>query len=111
MDSCNPQMLVLGGLLLVTVAGCVLLYHRAAKAEKIRDDIGHALLHWNHALRTPLTTLSGVAEMLEMSQQNMDDSQKKLVGTLKSATLSLRKIASDIADNPLVNEARDRGDD
>lgn len=108
MDSCNPPILMFAALMLVPLGVCVFLFLQARRAEKARRETVDAMLHWNHALRTPLTTLSGITELLETSQQNMDDNQKKLVGTLKSATLSLKKITAEIADSPLMNEARDR---
>lgn len=111
MDRGNTYIFMLACLLLVPVLGCIFLYVRARKAqqdytraEKARQETVEALLHWNHALRTPLTTLSGITELLETSQQNMDEGQKKLIMTLKSATLSLKKITADMADSPLMNK-------
>lgn len=107
MESCAPQLLMPIALTLASLAGCVFFYFRAKKAEKTRKETIDTLLHWNHALRTPLTTIAGVSEILE-SSQNMDEDQKKLVGSLKSATASLKKIANDLADSPVVNDARDK---
>lgn len=96
-----PVLLALGLLL----GGICLYLHMqarrlAAEVTSLREDMEKtrkAMAHFNHALRTPITTVSGITELMEMAQ-NQDENGKRLVKTLRSATNSLRDLADSIPD-------------
>jgi hypothetical protein len=45
-----------------------------------------------HAIRTPLTTLSAIAEIFDGTQSNLDSEQKALIRRLHSSTAALRLL-------------------
>lgn len=80
----------------------------AAEVSSLQEDMERtrkAMAHFNHALRTPITTVSGITELMEMAQ-NQDENGRKLVKTLRSATNSLRDLADSIPDISGKNQAQ-----
>lgn len=86
------------GTLAMVALYAVHLHRKAARAEAENNEKAKLIAHLNHALRTPLTTLSGIAEIFELSQDGLDANQKQLVVTLKSAVEALKKILRGIPD-------------
>ncbi len=67
----------------------------AENANRAKTDF---LAHMNHEIRTPLTAISGIAEIFDNARDNLDDRQKQLVSVLISSTSSLKDLVSDILD-------------
>lgn len=79
------------------MAYAAFLRKRLARAEKQREEAVKFLSHFNHAIRTPLTTLAGVAEILE-GDDRLDEGQRKIVKTLRTSTQSLKDLTATIPD-------------
>ncbi len=82
------------GVMLLLLNGYVL-YIQQEKHKKSNQTKTDFLIHMNHAIRTPLAVICGIAEIFD-AQANLDDKQKKLVKTLISSTSSLKVLADDI---------------
>lgn len=68
------------------------------EAEDANKAKGDFLAHMSHEIRTPLTAISGVAEIFEKNQNNLTDTQKKLIHTLYLSTSALKDLINDILD-------------
>ncbi len=70
------------------------------KALQLKADMS---ARFCHAIRTPLTTICGIADLFDGAQENLNSEQKELVRRLGSSTAALRALvtggvdASDIA--------------
>ena len=102
---------VWGGILvLMSLLAASLLAFRAISKSKERlqeekeaideenEHLTEFLTHLSHQIRTPLTAISGIGEILLDKQDNMDARQKQLVQTLHSSTMTLKAIMNDIPD-------------
>lgn len=74
------------------------LKHEKAQAEKANHLKSEFLAHMSYEIRTPLTAISGIAEIMQRNQANFDQKQKQLVNTLNSSTASLKDLINDILD-------------
>ena len=63
----------------------------AAAALKNKDSYTHL----SHALRTPLATICGIAELLEATQENLDNRQRSLVSMLSASAATIKKLIID----------------
>ena len=61
-----------------------------------------------HAICTPLTTLSGIAEIFNDAQSNLDSEQRELIRRLRSSTAALRIL---ITQNFDVSDIESKGPD
>lgn len=61
-------------------------YLRARKKNK------EAQTELSHALRTPLATICGIAEILATTQDNLDERQKSLIGTLSASAAAIKTL-------------------
>jgi len=73
-------------------------YLRLKAAEKANSVHLQTIAHLNHALRTPLTTLTGAVEILETSQDSLDPNQRRIFQSLKSSVQTLKTIVNEIPD-------------
>jgi len=64
------------------------------KALQLKSDTS---ARFCHAIRTPLTTLCGIAAIFEDEQGSLDAEQKQLVRRLISSTTALKKLIDDSA--------------
>ncbi len=67
----------------------------AEEANRAKSDF---LAHMSHEIRTPLTAISGIGEILQKRNENLDDKQKQLVTTLNNSTSSLKDLVNDVLD-------------
>jgi len=63
--------------------------HRFKKVLRLKGDLS---ARFCHAIRTPLTTLCGIAAIFEDEQDRLDAEQKQLVRRLISSTNALKKL-------------------
>lgn len=63
--------------------------HRFKKALQLKGDLS---ARFCHAIRTPLTTICGIAAIFEDEQDRFDGEQKQLVRRLISSTNALKKL-------------------
>jgi signal transduction histidine kinase len=68
-----------------------LLFHARYLSMKEKN---HSLTHLCHTLRTPLTTICGVAEMFEGAQENLNPDQKHLIYRLVSSATTLKNLVT-----------------
>lgn len=76
------------------------------RAETANTAKGDFLAHMSHEIRTPLTAISGIVEIFERNQSNLDEKQKNLIRTLQNSTASLKDLINDILDFSKI-ESRD----
>jgi signal transduction histidine kinase len=68
--------------------------HKFKKALRLNGDVS---ARFCHAIRTPLTTLCGIAAIFEDEQDRLDSEQKQLVRRLISSTDALKKLIEERA--------------
>lgn len=68
--------------------------NRLEKDSNAITDNKRFIADFNHAIRTPLTTIGGVAEILRSMEDQLDDKQKQLVCALHASAATLKELVN-----------------
>jgi signal transduction histidine kinase len=90
---------VIAGSLFTLIALSAAFHLRYVYMKQKLEKAMHAGSRLCHALRTPLTTVCGIAEIFEDMQDSLDPKQKELVRRLRSGTSALKTLVNSGEDN------------
>ena len=100
------------GISLITAGACFVAADTLLKKESRLKKTGNALsderflAELNHAIRTPLTTIGGVAEIFHDMEDQLDHKQKQLVRALHTSTMTLKKLVNDALNDKLTKKGQ-----